>query len=121
MKISSILIASVLIFGLHTSCKNNSETTKPATPLNIQKKVALKKVTMGIEGMTCEIGCAKTIESKISKTAGVTAAKVIFKENVGEFVFDAHQISAKEISEKISALGDGALYSVTEISEVNLN
>ena len=121
MKTHRLLFACILFFTMLISCKNSTETNKTPTPQDIQKEAVLKKVSIGIKGMTCQIGCAKTIESKISKTAGVASAKVLFKDNVGEFVFDTNQISAKEISEKIGAIGDGSLYSVTEIKEINLN
>jgi|SaaInl0LU_22_DNA_1037365.scaffolds.fasta_scaffold00646_6 mercuric ion binding protein len=121
MKTYSLLFACMLSFTLFISCKNSAETAKKEISENVQEQAVLKKVTLGIEGMTCQIGCAKTIESKISKTAGVTSAKVLFEDNRGEFVFDTNQISAEEISEKISTIGNGSLYSVTEIKEIDLN
>ena len=72
--------------------------------------------------MTCQIGCAKTIESKLSKTVGITSAKVLFKRQIlGNLFFDTNQISAEEISKRISTIGDGSLYSVTDMKEVDLN
>lgn len=121
MKTHKLLFACILFFTMLTSCKNSTETNKTKATQNVQKEAVLKKVSIGIKGMTCQIGCAKTIESKLSKTMGITSAKVIFKDNLGEFVFDTNQISAEEISKRISAIGDGSLYSVTEIKEINLN
>ena len=44
---------------------------------------SLEKVALSIEGMTCEIGCARTIQSKLSKTEGVITANVSFDEKQG--------------------------------------
>lgn len=120
MKTSRLLFACMLFFISLSSCKNSTERNKTSTHQDIQKEAVLKKVSIGIEGMTCQIGCAKTIESKMAKTAGVTSAKVLFKDNLGEFVFDTNQISAEEISERIRAIGDGSLYSVIDIKEIHL-
>ena len=51
----SIAIASLMLIG----CKN--EIKKETLPANTQN------VTLSISGMTCEIGCAKTIQSKLSQ------------------------------------------------------
>ncbi len=121
MKTHRLLFACILFFTMLISCKNSTETNKTPATQDIQKEAVLKKVSIGIKGMTCQIGCAKTIESKLSKTVGITSAKVLFKDNLGEFIFDTNQISAEEISKRISTIGDGSLYSVTDMKEVDLN
>ncbi|MDF1517416.1 MAG: heavy metal-associated domain-containing protein [Lutibacter sp.] len=75
-------------------------------------------IEVEIEGMTCEIGCAKTIESKLSKTEGVTYSKVNFENKVGKFTYDENKISQEGIAEKIAGIGGGALYKATKITEI---
>lgn len=77
-----------------------------------------KTIEVEIEGMTCEIGCAKIIESKLSKTEGVTYSKVIFEDNAGKFTFDENKISQEDIAKKIAGIGGGALYKATKITEI---
>lgn len=77
-----------------------------------------KTIEVEIEGMTCEIGCAKTIESKLSKTEGVTYSKVNFEAKVGQFTFDENKISQEDIAKKIVGIGGGALYKAVKITEI---
>ena len=77
-----------------------------------------KSIEVEIEGMTCEIGCAKTIESKLSKVEGVTYSKVNFVGKIGQFTFDENKISQDDIAKKISGIGGGALYKATKITEI---
>ena len=77
-----------------------------------------KSIEVEIEGMTCEIGCAKTIESKLSKTKGVTYSKVNFEAKVGQFTFDENKISKEDVAKKIAGIGGGALYTVVKITEI---
>jgi copper chaperone CopZ len=68
--------------------------------------------------MTCEMGCARTIESKISKLEGVKYSKVIFAKGIGQFTYDPKVISSKEIIQKINGIGGGNMYKVVDNQEV---
>ena len=96
------------------ACKEKTKEVKEHKVVT-HKVVDLQKVAIGIEGMTCQIGCAKTIESKLSKTEGVTSVTVSFENKIGEFVFDANAISKEEIAQKITSIGGGELYTTTDI------
>jgi Cu+-exporting ATPase len=90
-------------------CKKMDKDAIPSEKVAVQD---IKKVEVSIEGMTCEIGCAKLIESKLSKTEGVKFVAVNFEEERGIIEFDANMIDEKKISEVIEAAGGGDLYSV---------
>lgn len=77
-----------------------------------------KSIEVEIEGMTCEIGCAKTIESKLSKVEGVTYSKVNFEAKIGQFTYDENKISKEDIAKKIAGIGGGDLYKTTKITEI---
>lgn len=83
----------------------------PADPAN------LKKISMNIEGMTCEIGCAKTIQSKLSKTRGVEQAVINFDEKRGNVTYDSSKISVESIVEIVEKIAGGDLYSVSKVGE----
>jgi mercuric ion binding protein len=74
----------------------------------------LKHLQVKITGMTCEIGCAKTIESKISKMEGVKFSKVIFAKSIGQFSFDPKVTTSEKIIGKINGIGGGNLYKVVD-------
>lgn len=118
MKIYKIIFAVILAFGLLFSCK--TETKKIETN-SVQTNPNPKKIAFTISGMTCEIGCAKTIQSKLSKKAGISNAKVIFKDSMGLVEFDSNQISAQEIETFVNGIAGGDLYKVKDTKEVELN
>lgn len=108
------------------SCNNaKKEVSGEKSEIEKQEVAAnYKTIEVEIEGMTCEIGCAKTIESKLSKTEGVTYSKVSFEDKVGQFTFDENKISQEDIAKKIAGIGGGDLYKavkVTEIEEIKVN
>jgi mercuric ion binding protein len=117
MKRSITTFACAAILALTISCKQSTEKTKT---VQLAQKQRLKKIALQIEGMTCQIGCAKTIESRLSKTPGIESAAVSFEKRLGEIIFDTNQISESEISEKISSIGDGNTYLVVAINNLKL-
>ena len=71
-------IFTVLILISVTACKN--EPTKDVKEPKITLQKNIQNVEFTISGMTCEIGCAKLIESKIHKLEGVRFSKVSFEK-----------------------------------------
>ena len=115
MKIKRIIVAVLIAVFTLSAC--NTETKK--TPeITIAKTPKMQKVAIDISGMTCEIGCAKTIQSKLSKKAGIISAKVIFKDSLGLVEFDANTISAEDINTFINGIAGGGLYSVKSSKQV---
>lgn len=114
---------AILIFTMASVLFSCNETKKEIPNENSgieNQEVAAnyKTIEVEIEGMTCEIGCAKTIESKLSKARGVTYSKVNFETKVGQFTFDENKISQEDIVNKIAGIGGGALYKATKITEI---
>lgn len=108
-----ILVLTLSIFSL-SACKQEAKKEVEAP-----KKVLAQNpqsVSLSISGMTCEIGCAKLIQSKLSKKEGVEMAKVIFKDSTATVAFNANAISKKEIIAFIDGIADGELYRATEIT-----
>ena len=107
-------LASTLLF----SCKDTS--SKPLTEsdqTNTKKEVAVaakpETASFKIDGMTCAMGCAKTIESKLSKMNGVQKATVDFDKKQATVEFDAAVISPENLSKTVEATGDGETYKVS--------
>jgi len=114
MKIFTLFaILLTLALSLH-SCETNQKS-KNETATN---EPNLKNLEVAISGMTCEIGCAKTIESKVSKMKGVSFSKVSYNDSIGQFTYDTNLINAKTIIAKIDNIADGDTYKVVSSQEV---
>ena len=116
-KVISILTIAFVLF----SC-DNAKKEAPVEKSGAEKQeiaANYKSIEVEIEGMTCEIGCAKTIESKLSKTKGVTHSKVDFEAKIGQFTFDENKISQEDIVKKINGIGGGDLYKATKVTEID--
>ncbi len=89
--------------------------TMSCNEVNSEKELAvnIKKIALDIEGMTCEIGCAKTIESKLSKTEGVSVVSVSFDDKKGIIEYDANKTDEDKIVAVVQEIAGGDLYKVT--------
>ena len=119
MKIFKNLFFIIILTVFVVSCngENNKKTAKQDIP---EKELSenIKNIEIQIEGMTCEIGCARLIQSKLYKTGGVKFAKVSFEENLGKISYDANIVSISDLKEVIKNTGGGDLYKVIEFVEV---
>jgi copper chaperone CopZ len=113
---------SLLTFGLAStllfSCKDTA--SKPivgSDETNTKKEVAVaakpETASFKIDGMTCAMGCAKTIESKLSKMNGVQKATVDFDKKQATVEFDAAVITPEKLTKTVEATGDGETYKVS--------
>ncbi|MGJ8591595.1 MAG: cation transporter [Aquaticitalea sp.] len=112
------LIALVVV-----ACKNEAqpevrtvetETTKEIAKLDPNAHYA--KAEFGIEGMTCAMGCAKTIEKKIAGMEGVKSAKVDFTKEIAMVEYDDAKVTPKTLEEAVKKTGD--MYSVKDMKTV---
>ena len=116
--VKSILFIS--LFGVMLfSCKRTNNTEDKVMAVKEAKEIAvnLKKVSLDIVGMTCQIGCAKTIQSKLAKTEGVKYVLVNFDDKKGIVEYDANKLSEKDIIKTVEKIAGGDLYKVTEVAE----
>lgn len=121
MKITKNIAMFAMAAMLFVSCKetakepeaeNNNETTE----VEASKETAanLETTSFEIEGMTCAIGCAKTIENKLAKMDGVQEAKVDFDSKTATIQYDAAQQTPEKIVETVEGIADGA-YKVANV------
>jgi len=113
----SLLLFSILFISCGESKKNQSVQQEDQAPQEVMA-ANYKSLEVEIEGMTCEIGCARTIQSKLSKIKGVSYSKVSFEAKKGQFTYDSNILSKEDIVNKISGIGGGELYSVSSVSEL---
>jgi Cu+-exporting ATPase len=118
---NNLLLIPLLIILAFTSCKNRVENESLNNNNSVEsEKLAemdVRKIGLNIEGMTCEIGCARTIQSKLSKTEGVKFAEINFEKKNGIVEYDANKVSEKEIVNVVEQIAGGDLYEVTDVDK----
>ncbi len=114
-KLVTLLCVVFVFVSCEKKAENKSIDTKTIDKKELSADADLKKVALDIEGMTCEIGCARTIQSKLSKTEGVKFAEVNFEKKKGVVEFDANKISEKQIVAVVEQIAGGDLYKVADI------
>ena len=57
-------------------------------------------------------------QSKLSKKAGITAVKVIFKDSIALVSYNANAISQDDITSYVNGIAGGALYKVKNAKSV---
>ncbi|TXD46341.1 heavy-metal-associated domain-containing protein [Polaribacter sp. IC073] len=82
--------------------------------IGCNKEIKKEKISLAISGMTCEIGCAKIIQSKLSKKEGVIDAKVVFTDSIATIEFDANTTSTKDLIAYVDGIAGGDLYKASE-------
>ncbi len=120
MNLTKSLLALTLTSVLLTSCKKetNEPTSEVAnenatTETVVTAAVKPETATFGIEGMTCAMGCAKTIEKKLAAMDGVQKATVDFDKKTATVAYDADKQTQKNLFATVEAAADGKTYKVT--------
>ena len=104
------------------SCKNQEADVKsiPNKTTKVEKKLdpnaTYAKAEFKIEGMTCAMGCAKTIEKKMAKMDGVKTAKVDFERELAMVEYDEAMVTPNKLEEAVSKAGE--TYKVKDMKKV---
>ncbi len=122
MKTVNTLSALALAAVLFVSCKDTSkdgniETNEQTVTDTTQVKETaanLETTTFKIDGMTCPMGCAATIEKKLAKMDGVQEAKVDYDKKEAKVSFDPAKQTPEKFVETVESLADGA-YKVSDV------
>ena len=102
-----ILTASILLFA----CSNEKSP---------QEVLANTNSSFVIEGMTCEEMCAKRIEDKIARTAGVKDCTVDFENNKATLSYDNKTADIKTIVSMVEEMADNK-YSIKEVKTESIS
>lgn len=120
--LKSILIV-ILTSLLFVGCKEKSTETvsdsKTETDApKVKKEIAsanLQTASFNIKGMTCAIGCAKTIQEELNSLDGVQTATVDFEKELATVSFDKTVLSPDKITKVVEAAADGKSYKVSNM------
>ena len=121
IKVLKLTVPLVSILVLILNCKQNKEAeiisvetansqihneTPQANVLNYAT------ATFTIKGMTCEMGCARAIENKLSKLDGMSKASVNFKEEMATVKFDANKVDETLLISTVTSVSQTLSFSV---------
>jgi len=122
----AIIVLSCLVFA---SCKDN-KTAADSTETAAQKvkedpsdskqakQIAaqnLQTASFTIEGMTCAVGCAATIQEELTALDGVQTAKVDFDKKLATVTFDKTVQNPESLTKVVQDTGDGKTYKVSNM------
>ncbi|MBP1840253.1 heavy-metal-associated domain-containing protein [Formosa algae] len=126
MKHFKLVYTLALVSILAFSCKDKAaepeiktvETaaTAETTTNTLDPNATYAKAEFTIEGMTCQIGCANTIEKKLSKLDGIKSATVSFDKKLAMVEYDVAKVNATTLEETVTKAGD--MYSVKDMKTV---
>lgn len=129
-----VVAVSVISLSLFNSCNTTPEQKTISIHEQMEASATNKKVEasevlaenkvevkMGVEGMTCAMGCAKYIEDKVGNMNGVVASVVDFEEKIATFEFDKTVTSPEEIESFINNIHEGQYKAKIATSETILD
>ena len=97
-------------------CSINDEKGKTKDlKSDVLQMAKMETVSLAISGTTCQIGCAKAIQSKLSKKEGVADVVVVFTDSIATITFDSNKTSTEDLSSFITGIAGGNLYTASEI------
>ena len=123
MNFSKSLLVFALSGFMFVSCKNNDGRPQVGEPEDTPADTTATKVTaenlqtasFNIEGMSCAVGCAKTIEKKLAGLEGVQDAKVDYENKTVTVSYDAAKQTPETLVTTVEAQADGKTYKVSNV------
>ena len=122
MKFTKIIATFAIASLVLVSCKKEEDKSLALIKAQAEKEapkehkaIAAENVqtaSFEIEGMTCAMGCAKTIEKELSNLDGVEKATVDFDKKTATVVFDKTIQNQENLTKVVQATGDGKTYKV---------
>ncbi|QOG05010.1 heavy-metal-associated domain-containing protein [Flavobacterium sp. MDT1-60] len=116
--ITTLAIASLVLVSCKKEEDKNLANIKAVESPKEHKAIAAENVqtaSFTIEGMTCAMGCAKTIEKELTNLDGVEKATVDFDKKTATVVFDKTVQNQENLTKVVQATGDGKTYKVSNI------
>lgn len=106
------------------SCKNNEqpevktvETESTAEMAQLDPNATYAKAEFNIEGMTCPMGCAKSIEKKLANLDGVKSAKVDYDRKLAMVEYNEDIVTPNSLEETVKKVGE--TYKVHDMKTVD--
>ncbi|MFT3793594.1 heavy-metal-associated domain-containing protein [Flavobacterium sp.] len=119
MNFTKSLLAMAVCGVFFVSCKQTDSAPKEETAVASTQSNAPAKMetaSFNIDGMSCAIGCAKTIEKKLAEMDGVEKAEVDFEKKTATVEFDANKQTPETLVKTVEAAADGKTYKVSNVN-----
>jgi copper chaperone CopZ len=100
-----------------TAQTDSDFATENSAP-KVKKEIAasnLQTASFSIKGMTCKIGCAKTIQEELNGLEGVKIAAVNFEKESATVSYDKTILSPAALTKVVEAAADGKTYTVSNM------
>ncbi|MDQ6528060.1 heavy metal-associated domain-containing protein [Flavobacterium sp. LHD-85] len=114
---ASLAIASLVFVSCKKEEDKNLANIKPLETTSKEHKAIpaenVQTASFEIEGMTCAMGCAKTIEKELSNLDGVEKAAVDFDKKTATVTFDKTVQNSESLTKVVQETGDGKTYKVS--------
>ncbi|MEJ6792844.1 MAG: heavy metal-associated domain-containing protein [Lacinutrix sp.] len=126
MKNLKNILAIAIITVAAFSCKNEAEpevktveveTIVEGKKAELDPNATYAKAEFKIEGMTCAMGCAKTIEKKMAEMEGVKSATVDFGRELAMVEYDEAKVTPTSLEATVTSVED--TYKVKDMKTVN--
>lgn len=120
MKFSRSILGFAFAFAAFTGCKDTASSAAAVTTNATEKKEIAaathpETAVFKIDGMTCAMGCAKTIEEKLAKMDGVQKAAVDFETKTATVNFDLDKLEKSDLTKAVESCADGKTYKVSGV------
>lgn len=120
MKITKTILTLAFVSLLTVSCKKEAATKEVTAEKEVgapKKEVVIaaenvQTASFEIEGMTCAMGCAKTIEEELGAMEGVQKATVDFDSKKATVIYDKTIQNQDNLTKVVEATADGKTYKV---------
>lgn len=112
MKIKTLF--AVALAGLFfIACKQNDN--QPTTEATARVAGKIETASFTIEGMSCAIGCANTLQKKLAAAEGVQKASVDFEKKVASVDYDSAKTSPEKLVAIVEKAAGGDTYKVSNL------
>ena len=105
-------VSLAIVFSL-ASC---SQTTAQSADIT-QEVIKNSTMAMSIEGMTCSMGCAKSIEKELNNVDGVSNAVVDFESASATIEFNPGLVSEAGLLDFVNDYKDGSYKATTILAQ----
>ncbi|MEN2399646.1 heavy metal-associated domain-containing protein [Flavobacterium sp. MC2016-06] len=124
MKFTKIIVSAAIAGLVLVGCKKEEDKnlkniagteTKASKEKAVIAPENVQTASFTIDGMTCAVGCAKTIEEELSNLDGVEKAAVDFDKKTATVTFDKTIQNPEKLTKVVQETGDGKTYKVSNM------
>jgi Cu+-exporting ATPase len=104
-----------VLFGCTQQPKPELKEVSTTVQMN-EKEIdgELSEVSFSISGMMCKMGCAKAIETNLSKMEGVQQASVDFETSLATVLYNSSILQTDDLVQTVTKTGDS--YTVSNMA-----